>query len=171
MKLDNRTLKGSLLDYGLNTREIDLYISLLKHQGATVMELSRETEIKRSTVHNLIENLIAKGLVTPINTLRRTLRAEDPEKLGLIIAQKKWEISTLENRLPDIIDSIQQLKLKTKIITMKTFKVQIHESKFNSICLEVRVEAKDEEAAKESVKLNDDLTKRFYIGKVIALLD
>lgn len=99
-----------LLDFGLSEREITLYLTLLKTGPNTIMNLSRETGIKRSTTHNNVEELIKKGLVSQTNYgERRMVIAEDPDKLQFLLEQKKYKMKKMESNLPSFINSIASL--------------------------------------------------------------
>ncbi len=106
LKVD-KSVKNFLLDFGLTDKEITVYTTLLKTGPNTIMNLARETGIKRSTTHNTVEELIKKGLVSQTNYgERRMVIAEDPDKLKFLMEQKKWDINKLEKNLPEIISTI-----------------------------------------------------------------
>jgi sugar-specific transcriptional regulator TrmB len=108
MKL-GKSVKNFLVDFGLTDKEILVYTTLLKTGPNTIMNLARETDIKRSTTHNTVEELIKKGLVSQTNYgERRMVIAEDPDKLKFLMEQKKWDIVKLEKNLPDVIKSIYE---------------------------------------------------------------
>jgi len=110
-----KPIKNFLLDFGLTDKEITVYLSLLKTGPNTIMNLSRETGIKRSTTHNTVEELIKKGLVSQTNYgERRMVVAEDPKKLEFLMEQKQWEMKKLEDNLPEIVKSIYDAVPKAK---------------------------------------------------------
>ncbi len=103
-------LQSFLVDFGLTDKEVSLYLALLKTGPNTIMNLARETGIKRSTTHNNVEELIKKGLVSQTNYgERRMVVAEDPEKLKFLVEQKKWNVKKLEESLPDVVGLINQM--------------------------------------------------------------
>ncbi len=109
IKLD-RYIQDFLEEFSLSEREIVIYLTLLKTGPNTIMNLARETAIKRSTTHNNVEELIKKGLVSQTNFgERRMVVAEDPEKLKFLVDQKKWRMKKLEENLPAIIEQINQM--------------------------------------------------------------
>lgn len=114
LKVD-KSVKNFLLDFGLTDKEITVYTTLLKTGPNTIMNLARETSIKRSTTHNTVEELIKKGLVSQTNYgERRMVIAEDPDKLKFLMEQKKWDINKLEKNLPEIIGNINLIVPSTK---------------------------------------------------------
>lgn len=119
----DKPIKNFLLDFGLTEKEIIIYLSLLKTGPNTIMNLSRETGIKRSTTHNTVEELIKKGLVSQTNYgERRMVVAEDPKKLEFLMEQKRWEMKKLEDNLPDIVSSIYNAVPKAKENTQMNVK-------------------------------------------------
>lgn len=96
-----------LRKFGLSEKEIYLYLTLLEMGPSTIIDLSRETGIKRSTTHANVDVLIQKGLVTQSKYgERRRIVAEDAEKLFLLIEEKKWDIRKLEHSLDDVIGQL-----------------------------------------------------------------
>ncbi len=105
-KID-KPVKNFLIDFGLTDKEITVYLTLLKTGPNTIMNLARETGIKRSTTHNTVEELIKKGLVSQTNYgERRMVVAEDPKKLEFLMEQKRWDMKKLEDNMPDIVKAI-----------------------------------------------------------------
>lgn len=104
-----------LQEFGLNDKEIVIYLSLLKYGPNTIMDLARKTGIKRSTTHNNVEELIKKGLVSQTNYgERRMVIAEDPDKLKFLLEQRKWEVSKLERNMDGIVEEIYNSIPKAK---------------------------------------------------------
>jgi sugar-specific transcriptional regulator TrmB len=106
---------GYLQEFGLNDKEINIYLTLLKTGPSTIMDLARKTAIKRSTTHNNVEELIKKGLVSQTNYgERRMVIAEDPEKLKFLLEQRKWDVQKLEKNMTDIVGEIYNLVPKAR---------------------------------------------------------
>lgn len=111
----DKPIRNYLLDFGLTDKEATCYLTLLKSGPNTIMNLSRETGIKRSTTHNTVEELIKKGLISQTNYgERRMIVAEDPEKLKFLMEQKKWDIKKLEENMPDIVKTIYNIVPKVR---------------------------------------------------------
>lgn len=105
-----KQIRDYLINFGLSENEIHLYLTLLTLGPSTIMDLSRESGIKRSTTHNNVEELINKGLVSQTTYgERRMVVAEEPEKLRFLMDQKKWEIKKMEDGLTPIIGLIEEL--------------------------------------------------------------
>jgi sugar-specific transcriptional regulator TrmB len=117
--LKQNQVKEFLTAFGLNGNEVILYLTLLRSGLSTIMDLSRETGIKRSTTHNTIDELMKKGLV--IQTVfkgRRRVMAEDPDKLKMLLEKKSWEIQRLQTNLSEVINSIKMMPSNTADTTI-----------------------------------------------------
>lgn len=109
----NAELENFLINqFELSDNESRLYLGLLKKGASTVLEISKYTEINRATVHVNVENLIEKGLVTQTKSgrgKRRQLIAEPPERLTLLLEQRKIKLTKTEESLPKVIKDIYTL--------------------------------------------------------------
>lgn len=89
-----------LNEIGLNNNEALVYITLLSTGPTTVLLLAKSSEIKRSTVYNAIDTLIAKGLVHyEIQGTKKLIAAGNPEQLSLMMARKKQMLESVLPRL------------------------------------------------------------------------
>ncbi len=133
VKLDKH-IQEFLEEFTLSEREVVIYLTLLKTGPNTIMNLARETGIKRSTTHNNVEELIKKGLVSQTNYgERRMVVAEDPEKLKFLMDKKKWRMKKLEENLPGVIDRINQMVPEAK--EKNIIDVKYYEGKDNAMLI------------------------------------
>lgn len=96
----NSEIKEYLFKLGLSESEAVLYIKLLELGKATVLELSRYTNINRSSVHFSINNLINNGLISETRIgNRRIIVPEDINKLDKIIDSKIKDMNSLKKDL------------------------------------------------------------------------
>jgi sugar-specific transcriptional regulator TrmB len=115
-------LLKQIQEFGLTEIEAKIYLSLLNIGEGTVLELARNTGIKRATVHFNVENLISKSLISQTKkNNKRILIAEDPSNLKLLITKKKSELEKLEKDLPSILSGFQSNLLDNK----KGFTMQV----------------------------------------------
>lgn len=99
-----------LQDLGFTSNEAVIYISLLKVDGATALELSKKTKINRSTVYVTIESLARKGLVSETTIGKKTqFRAEPPERIRTYVERRKVDLEEMEKRLDDVIPQIKSV--------------------------------------------------------------
>jgi len=131
----SKTVIGYLQEFGLNDKEITIYLTLLKVGPSTIMDLARKTGIKRSTTHNNVEELIKKGLVSQTNYgERRMVIAEDPEKLKFLLEQRKWDVNKLEKNMPEIVNEIYDIVPKAKQNSLVEVKYYTGEKGFKEVC-------------------------------------
>lgn len=57
------TIESILADIGLNTKEIKIYLTLLKNGKSLPSTLSRLTKINRASVYSTAKGLLAKGII------------------------------------------------------------------------------------------------------------
>lgn len=85
---------------GLNTNEAKIYVALLRAGEALVSEITRATEIPRSTVQFSIEEMRAKGLVSHYSKRHQTYWvAQSPNHL---LADLEERHALLERALPEM---------------------------------------------------------------------
>lgn len=88
--------KTALLEWGLNERESEVYLFLLKNGSESANEISKSTGILRQTIYEIIGRLEAKGLIheTTFNN-KKYFEATSPEKLQNILEEKRKIIDSV----------------------------------------------------------------------------
>lgn len=86
---------------GLGKNESKIYLALTKKQDASVLEISKITNIHRSNIYDALTNLINHGLVYEVNVEGRKLFHARPLKSLLDYVKQK------EIELKDIIENFQ----------------------------------------------------------------
>ena len=99
---------GKVLEtIGLNKNEISIYLNLMKFGKASAMDLSKRTNIHRSNVYDVVEELIKKGIVMQsIEEGRKTFYPVKPKDLLNYLKFKEAE-------LIEIIPEMQKLCSET----------------------------------------------------------
>jgi sugar-specific transcriptional regulator TrmB len=89
---------------GILGKEAEVYVELLKAKEATVIQISRNTEIKRTSVYYCLDALIKKGVIGMIERDGKKLYfAEDPKNsLNNLIKQQESVIKELLPQIKDI---------------------------------------------------------------------
>jgi sugar-specific transcriptional regulator TrmB/pimeloyl-ACP methyl ester carboxylesterase len=96
--------KNVLLDYGLTSKEADIYIFLAKNVVLTGGEISKRIKIARSLVYRILKNLQTKGLVEPtLESPTRFVAVPFDKALDLIIKTKKQEALKVEREKQDLL--------------------------------------------------------------------
>ncbi len=90
------TLEG----LGLSETESQVYFSMLSLGPATILSISRASEVKRTTIYNILENLNKKGLTRiELKGFKKLYVAEHPKKLESILNERK---NDLQNLFPEL---------------------------------------------------------------------
>ena len=106
-------LKESLENIGLSQKKADIYLALLELGEATVIEISKKTKIKRTTIYNLLPEMTADGLVQVTSKKKkRIFFVEDPSQLKADLESK---LRTGEKSLPELMAIQNILPHKPKI--------------------------------------------------------
>jgi len=93
-------MREELLQYGLSEKEIEVYLACLKVGSTTSNRLSELTNIRRSTVYEVIETLKKKGLVTSYTKNKKFyFTASEPESLIQRLKEKEDLVNKI---LPDL---------------------------------------------------------------------
>jgi sugar-specific transcriptional regulator TrmB len=71
-----------LQELGLNDKESAVYLALLSVDNDSVIDLSKKTNINRTTIYPVLESLMTKGLVSEVKMDKKIrFAAEAPERL------------------------------------------------------------------------------------------
>lgn len=90
----------SLEELGLSQKKADIYLALLELGEALVIDLSKKTGIKRTTIYNLLPELASEGLIkVAIKNKRRIFFVEDPRNIKISLEDK---LKSFENILPEL---------------------------------------------------------------------
>jgi len=93
-----------LLQVGLSEREAKIYIAILELGEATIADIVKKAQIKRSTVYDMIELLKQKGLISRFYRQKRQIFcAEDPKKIIEDLEKKK---KGMEEVMPELVSII-----------------------------------------------------------------
>jgi sugar-specific transcriptional regulator TrmB len=96
-----------LKNIGLEENEAIVYLTCLSLGPTTILKISRASGIKRTTIYGIIEMLKEKALIQiEVKGLKHYYTAENPEKLNLVLEQRKIEF---QNKLPEFM-AIYKLK-------------------------------------------------------------
>lgn len=91
-----------LKDIGLSEHESDVYFAMISLGPTSVLKISRASGVKRTTIYTVIDALKEKGLVrVEFRGFKSLFAAESPEKLEIILEQRK---SKLKTHLRDFMD-------------------------------------------------------------------
>lgn len=104
-------LNDSLLQLGLNQKEIDIYLAVLQQGKAAPSVIGKMTGINRTTVYGVVKNLIDKGLVTLDDTGKiEYLMANDSEEIISLIDREKAILQKKEDVAKKVIKELSLIQ-------------------------------------------------------------
>ena len=110
-------MEEALKKIGLSSTEAKVYLALLESGPSLAGALAKKTKVNRSNIYDALQRLINKGFVSfVIKENRKYFEATDPEKLKILIQEKKTKILEEEKELNKILPT---LKSKKKISAEK----------------------------------------------------
>lgn len=110
MDITKRTLRR----YGLNEKEIDIYLVVLrKQEDMSPYLLAKETGIPRTTVYDVLLGLSLKGLIEldqsdGIKKQQTRVRARNPSVLRRILQKKRKNLLSMEADIISILPHLQE---------------------------------------------------------------
>lgn len=109
--MENQVTKV-LENLGIETREINIYLALINKGTLTALQISKKIRIDRTTIYDILERLIDKGIVSyTIKNKTKHFNALKPKEL-LIYFKEKY--SSLEKILPELNKLASQKKEEIK---------------------------------------------------------
>jgi sugar-specific transcriptional regulator TrmB len=105
--------KNYLSASGLDEKESIAYMALLELGEASMSELTKKSELKRSTLYFIIEALYKKRLVSIVKKGKKTVyTAEDPKRL---LEQADENRRNLEYAMPELLSIANNIVKKPKV--------------------------------------------------------
>lgn len=105
-------IKKVLNQFGLTDNEATIYLEALKLGETSPYELSRLTQIPRTTVYDILMSLSLKGLITLTQsdgyTKQQTrIKAKNPSEIREIIHKKQQALGALDVAIVDILPELK----------------------------------------------------------------
>lgn len=124
-------IKQFLAQFDLIGKKADVYLAVLELGSGTVIEIARKSEIKRTTVYDILLDLEKSGLIyqtTKVN--KRLFVAEDPEKLKKKLEEKERVLGEMLPQLRSLYN-IKGIKPKIKFYEGKEGLRQVYSDTLN----------------------------------------
>ncbi|MBU1868498.1 hypothetical protein KJ608_03505 [Patescibacteria group bacterium] len=103
-------LIGLLNKFDLSDEESRIYLYLLGAGASTALKISKETHLGRTKVYRLLDNLYEKKLVDQTLGSRGIIfEAGSPEKLHLLLLERRSVITELEGLLPYLVNELENV--------------------------------------------------------------
>ncbi|MBT4121550.1 TrmB family transcriptional regulator [bacterium] len=104
------TITPILKKFGLNDKEIKIYLTLLKLGPTSVRKIAEKSGINRGTSYDVLKNLRTLGLVTYYHkATKQFFVAEDPHKLLEATDSKIGNLNEVKKKLNKIIPELKSL--------------------------------------------------------------
>jgi HTH-type transcriptional regulator, sugar sensing transcriptional regulator len=101
--------KEQLADLGLSSTEIDIYLILLKHGAIQAGEISKKTDINRTTTYQILDKLIERGLVSYVQRGKiKVFQATSPKRLVSLQEEKVRLAKELVPELEEITAPVEE---------------------------------------------------------------
>lgn len=101
-------IKKFLVDIGLSEKEAAVYLALLPVDNASVIELSESTGINRTTLYPILEDLIAKKIITEVTEGKKVrFQAEPPERIATFVKGQRAKFEEQEKLLVDMVPQMR----------------------------------------------------------------
>jgi HTH-type transcriptional regulator, sugar sensing transcriptional regulator len=121
-------LNEALEEAGMSEKEIKVYLELLKIGTGKAGILAKKTELNRTTVYDLLEGLIQKGIISKYRKGAQTsFSAVNPELLLNYLENEKQEAVAKADRDKKRIESLMPQFVSLQDITPNRPKVQFFE--------------------------------------------
>lgn len=106
-------IASTLKQLGFSEKKAKIYLALLDLGGASVIDIAKKAKLKRTTVYNILPELIEDGLVSKSNKQKKTIYlAEDPHIIKNRL-QEKTELA--DSVIPQLTSLYNVIPFKPKI--------------------------------------------------------
>lgn len=110
MKNDISPLKNSLKLLGFSEKETDVYLAILELGKGTVSQISRKALINRTTGYDILDGLVAKGLVNISGKEpKQEYAAEGPENIEKLIERELEKKKVALEKAREIIPELRSM--------------------------------------------------------------
>jgi len=102
-------MRDELIDFGLTEKEADIFLLCLKTGEATVNRISELSDFARSTVYDILQKLINRGLIS--RTIKKSVThyiANNPKVLLKSLNDKRYKIERIIPQLQEIQNKIHE---------------------------------------------------------------
>lgn len=109
--VDKNNLTEKLAAFGLNPKEVEVYLTLNAYEWVTALQLSRKCSVKRTTLYRTLEHLLAMGIVEEKVGDKTTLySAATSDQFENLIREKEQKLVEMRAMLPGIKEQVGATK-------------------------------------------------------------
>ena len=104
------TKLDSLMQLGLDERQVNIYLALLRLGPASIRDVAAESGVNRGSTYETLKQLASKGVVSYFpKGRRRVFQAEDPERLLRLGESKQQALAQAMDQLrKEVIPQLKQ---------------------------------------------------------------
>lgn len=107
-------IREILEQFGLEGKKADVYLSALELGGASVIEISNKSKVKRTTCYDILFELIKEGLILETAKGNKKLFiGEDPEKIAKNLVRKEEKFNEIFSQLKSF-NNVRSIKPKIR---------------------------------------------------------
>lgn len=111
--MNNNSMIKKLSEFGLNEKEVSVYLAALELGETNIQRLSKKSGVKRTTVYDIISSLKEKGLISEATKNKRAVYyAEDPRTLEKSMEEKMEKLKSI---MPELLSITNLIDKKPKI--------------------------------------------------------
>lgn len=121
-EIDQKTIEELLSEIGLDEREKSVYLALLQFGPLSASLIARKTNLGRTYIYDIAEELKEKGLISETERLKmRHFAAEPPERLVSYLESQKSQIERKKERLSALLPTLTSLYQPSAILPKVRF--------------------------------------------------
>lgn len=107
-------IRNILKSIGFDDKEADVYLTLLAWKSSIVKDLSKATELPRTTLYFILDRLQEKGFVSMVEHGKVQMYvAEEPQKLVEHMRERQTQYKRLEQQLESVMPALMSLGTAT----------------------------------------------------------
>lgn len=119
-------LLTTLKQIGLNEKQAGIYLAALELGETTVKEIAKKAEIKRTTIYDLLDEMIESGLIKQtIKESRKKFIAASPAELQIIIQKREALLSQIMPALSSM-SNVDKVRPKIRFYEGKEGLVEVY---------------------------------------------
>lgn len=104
----------NLRQFGLNEKEISVYLSLISLGHSPVREIAKTAKVNRGTTYDILRNLIEQGLVSHYKQdTKQHFVAEPPQRILDAIENKKRSLDTVKDQFRKSLPELESMYEKS----------------------------------------------------------
>ncbi len=110
INIRNMNIRSILKNFGLNEKEIAVYLALVELGPSPVRTVSAKTGVNRGTSYDILKSLIEQGIVAYYNKqTKQYFAAESPEKLLSALEAKEQQLEEVKQQIKDSMPELKGL--------------------------------------------------------------